>query len=71
MRWMIAVVTVAIFAVGCANTPGGPGPAPTPQPLTTGEAHSCEVRTGGQLWCWGDNSHGQLGDGTTIERTSP
>ncbi|HNA99949.1 MAG TPA: RCC1 domain-containing protein, partial [Marmoricola sp.] len=39
--------------------------------MTTGEAHSCEVRAGGQLWCWGDNSHGQLGDGTTIERTAP
>lgn len=27
--------------------------------------HSCAIRTGGRLVCWGFNSDGQLGDGTT------
>jgi adhesin/invasin len=30
-----------------------------------GTNHACGIATGGQLWCWGSNSKGQLGIGTT------
>ncbi len=33
--------------------------------------HSCAVKTDGSLWCWGSNDHGQLGDGTTVDKTTP
>lgn len=33
-----------------------------PTDLATGAAHACVVRAG-QVACWGDNQHGQLGDG--------
>ena len=39
--------------------------------ISAGDAHSCGLRSDGSLWCWGDNSFGQLGDGTTTSRTTP
>lgn len=39
--------------------------------VASGAAHVCGIRTGGTLWCSGDNSYGQLGDGTLETRTSP
>ena len=33
--------------------------------------HHVLARRGGELYTWGDNSHGQLGDGTLVSRTSP
>jgi alpha-tubulin suppressor-like RCC1 family protein len=36
-----------------------------------GSSHTCAVRTDGTVWCWGSNDRGQLGDGTTVDRTRP
>jgi alpha-tubulin suppressor-like RCC1 family protein len=33
--------------------------------------HSLAVTTTGELWAWGNNNNGQLGDGTTTLRSSP
>lgn len=33
--------------------------------------HTCAVTNESTLYCWGNNQHGQLGDGTTEEKTFP
>jgi alpha-tubulin suppressor-like RCC1 family protein len=39
--------------------------------IAAGGAHTCAILTGGGLKCWGDNSFGQLGDGTKTNRLTP
>ena len=59
----------------------GPGVG-TPQPqqvtspaaagwatITAGFAHTCAIRSGGRLWCWGWNDRGQLGIGSRTYET--
>lgn len=37
--------------------------AQSPNLITAGAFHACTVTTDGELWCWGQNSYGQLGNG--------
>jgi alpha-tubulin suppressor-like RCC1 family protein len=39
--------------------------------VAVGASHTCAVMSTGSLKCWGDNSAGQLGDGTLLSKTAP
>ena len=39
--------------------------------ISSGESHTCAVLSDQSVKCWGQNSNGQLGDGTTEDRSSP
>jgi alpha-tubulin suppressor-like RCC1 family protein len=59
------------------TTPGGSGdgavrlePAVSPV-LAAGDLYSLAVAADSTVWAWGDNEVGQLGDGTTTDRSTP
>ena len=39
--------------------------------ITVGGDHTCAILDDGSVSCWGNNSGGQLGDGTTTDRLTP
>jgi hypothetical protein len=39
--------------------------------VSAGYFHACAVTTAGESYCWGENTGGQLGDGTSSQRNSP
>ncbi|MEW6777548.1 MAG: hypothetical protein AB1405_14720, partial [Bdellovibrionota bacterium] len=62
---------------------GNNGTVPAPSPareaslssdwaqVSAGLTHTCAVKTGGTLWCWGQNQKGQLGDNSEFTSLVP
>lgn len=39
--------------------------------ISLGSGHACALSSTGDVYCWGKNSYGEIGDGTTTDRPSP
>jgi alpha-tubulin suppressor-like RCC1 family protein len=71
--FLVAVLAAtALLAIG----PAAQAAPPTPTPIlwrevSAGGNHTCGVRFDESLWCWGSNSHGQLGVGDLTARSRP
>ena len=39
--------------------------------VQAGASHTCALSVTQEFWCWGNNSDGRVGDGTTTERRAP
>ena len=55
----------------CVSTPQRVPGVPPLASLSAKAYHTCGLTPSGEAWCWGDNSMGQLGDGTSERRAGP
>lgn len=75
--WLLAGVAIVVLfgALSPASAERGPAPARPASPdsvfrLAAGGWHTCALLKDGCVKCWGDNSDGQLGDGTRYQRST-
>lgn len=55
----------------CSSTPVNVSAGHDFAALAIGLHHVCALDTGGAVWCWGNNTYGELGDGTMVDSTTP
>jgi alpha-tubulin suppressor-like RCC1 family protein len=84
MQSRIYLASMFALALGCredAESPTAPDSGPalattavaalTLRQVSAGGYHTCGVATNLRAYCWGLNDNGQLGDGTTTNRSRP
>ena len=54
-----------------SNVPVAVAGGRTYQAIGASDSHACALTTVGDVYCWGWNHKGQLGDGTTTDRSAP
>ena len=60
-----APIVGGVATKGTYFTPQQIGVATDWATVVAGEQHTCAIKTGGTLWCWGANGYNQLGFATT------
>jgi alpha-tubulin suppressor-like RCC1 family protein len=65
LRGVIGALAAGGLLAACAQIAGLSDHQPYPvTQITAGADHACLLMIGGDVWCWGDNTYGQLGHRT-------
>src|SRR5690348_4927192 len=70
-RLAVVLCVVVSATRAAARLPASGGARIRPPRIGVGASHACAVGTDGIVRCWGDDTDGQLGDGTTTQSTQP
>jgi alpha-tubulin suppressor-like RCC1 family protein len=81
-RPFVLLFAITSLLAGCGEDAAGPGDPETPElaasatalsfiQVGAGAFHSCGLSTDHRAYCWGGNTFGQLGNGTTTHTVSP
>jgi alpha-tubulin suppressor-like RCC1 family protein len=70
---ILRIMVGLVVATGLVAIPAQPSQAAALQftTISVGNTFACGVTTASAVYCWGSNSYGQLGDGTTTSRFVP
>jgi len=71
---LLGTFIIALTLTACPNSTGGDGDLPPlskVSALAVGGAHTVALKSDGTVWAWGWNQYGQLGDGTSSNRSNP
>jgi alpha-tubulin suppressor-like RCC1 family protein len=72
IRLVVGVVVCALLGLAAAPIRAAAAdPLPTVTQIAAGSSQSCSLLSDTTAQCWGANESGQLGDGTTTERSAP
>ncbi|NQW60229.1 hypothetical protein HQ459_05540 [bacterium] len=76
LKYVVSTAMIALVVVAIPASLENPQPANAAAmngftQVSAGTSFTCALKSDGTVWCWGLNTSGQLGDGTTTLRSRP